>query len=672
VAVYKNHENERESKEVSEKQNLKVPTAEINQYITELDKKYRAGNATEHSYRPALQSIFESISNGLTITNEPKRIDCGAPDYIVTRTDIPVGYIEAKDIPIGIHNKENEAQFKRYKQSLNNLIITDYINFELFIDGNITLSASIAKVDGKNIKADKSQFEAFMELVMQFISYEGKTITDSVTLASMMAAKARLLSAIIEQALPLSESELLSTEDDALVGQLKSFRQYLIHDLPTKEFANIFAQTIAYGMFAARLNDRTNSPFTRMKAAENIPKSNPFLKDFFRSIAAFELDERICWIVDALADLFNNVALEDLLKEFGKANQDPYIHFYEVFLTEFDPAQRKGRGVWYTPVPVVQFIVEAVDDVLKVEFNLQAGLADKSKVTLPIKQDDGKSKDIEFHKVQILDPATGTGTFLAAVIDKIYEKFSNQKGMWDGYCTEHLIPRLNGFEILMASYAMAHFKLDMKLKETGYQWNTTNRLRVFLTNTLEDVPKSQLTLPFARWLETEAKEAGKIKRDVPVMVVLGNPPYSGESSNQTADDFLAEYKKEPVPNLTQEDKTDKLKERNAKWINDDYVKFIRFGQILVHKNKNGVLAYINNHSFLDNPTFRGMRFDLLRDFDKIYIVDLHGNAKKKETTPDGDKDENVFDIQQGVSINIFIKTEQSKKNEYAKVYHYDL
>ncbi|GHU92116.1 DNA methyltransferase [Spirochaetia bacterium] len=650
---------------------MTVPTREINQYLADIDSKYRQGNATEHSYRPALQALFESITTGLSITNEPTRIDCGAPDYIITRDGVPVGYIEAKDIPIGIHDKANKAQFDRYKNALNNLIITDYINFELFIDGDLRMSVTIGTASEKGIIANKEKFAAFAALIECFTSYEGKTITNSEQLAKMMAKKARLLSETIEQALPPGESELLTTEGDALVDQLKSFRHFLIHNLGPKEFADIFAQTIAYGMFAARLNDNSTAKFTRMQAAQNIPQSNPFLKDFFRSIAAFELDERIRWIVDALTDMFNCVAVEDLLKEFGKANQDPYIHFYETFLGEFDPTQRKGRGVWYTPISVVNFIVDAVDDILKTEFSLQSGLADKSKVVLPIIQDDGKPKDTPFHKVQILDPATGTGTFLAAVIDKIHEKYASNKGMWTGYCAEHLMPRINGFEILMASYAMAHFKLDMKLKETGYQI-AKERLRVFLTNTLEDAPAKFENLPYARWLATESDEARKIKRDVPVMVVLGNPPYSGESSNKTADDYLAEYKKEPAPNLKAGFLTDKLQERNSKWINDDYVKFIRFGQVLVEKNNTGILAYINNHSFLDNPTFRGMRYNLLKAFDKIYILDLHGNAKKLEAAPDGGKDDNVFDIQQGVSINIFIKTEKKKDGGLARVQHFDL
>ncbi|WP_062326712.1 hypothetical protein [Treponema endosymbiont of Eucomonympha sp.] len=642
-----------------EEQSGTVPTAEINQYIAELDKKYCAGNATEHSYRPALQSLFERITSGLSVTNEPKRVACGAPDYIVTRNGIPAGYIEAKDIPVGIHSAENEAQFERYKSSLGNLIITDYISFELFIDGSLTLSATIAQADGENIKADKAQYGAFSELVQMFADYKGKTIADSGALAQIMAAKARLLAAVIVQALPTGEVELLAARGDALADQLNSFRDFLIHSLSQKEFADIFAQTIAYDMFAARLNDASNAEFTRMQAALNIPQSNPFLQKFFQHIAGYDLDDRIRWIVDALADLFNCVAVEDLLKEFGRARQYPYIHFYETFLAEYDPVMRKGRGVWYTPLPVVRFIVGAADDILKTEFNLPEGLADKSKVALPIPQDGGKLKDCEFHRVQILDPATGTGTFLAAVIDKVYEKFVNQQGMWAGYCAEHLIPRLNGFEILMASYAMAHFKLDMKLKETGCR-NSAERLRVFLTNSLDSAPLQAAELPFAQWLATESAEARRIKRDVPIMVMLANPPYnvSTQNKNEWIDSLIDVYKTG-------------LHEKKLN-LDDDYIKFIRYGQYYIDKNKNGIEAYISNNSFVDGITHRQMRKSLLQSFDKIYILNLHGSAKKKECAPDGGKDENVFDIQQGGSINIFIKTGSKKEGDFATGYYHDL
>jgi predicted helicase len=636
----------------------------IARYITEIDKIYRAGNATEHSYRLALQTLFEScftdlktplkdgftgLKNGLTVTNEPKHIECGAPDYIITRNSVPVGYIEAKDIPVGLDNKLNKEQFDRYRQSLSNLIITDYLTFRYYVDGEYRLSVTIAHENKGAIVPDKDQYDSFIELVNQFVSYSGKTISASGSLAALMADKAKLLAAVIHNALKDK------SDANTLTGQYEGFKKILLHNLGTAEFSDIYAQTLAYGLFAARLNQTDSQTFTRFLAAQLIPQSNPFLRKFFNYIAGIDLDSRIVWIVDALADLFNCVAVEDIKKEFLQANQDPYIHFYETFLAKYDPELRETRGVYYTPLPVVKFIVRAVDDILKNEFNIKAGLADHSK----LKDADG------FHKVQILDPAAGTGTFLAEVIEKIHEHFAGNKGAWQGYCADHLIPRVNGFEILMASYAMAHFKLDMKLKETGYNGDGASRLRVYLTNSLEEPPKEIPELFMEKWLTDEAKEANNVKKNTPVMVVLGNPPYSGESANITSEEFLTPYKKEPGGK-------EKLKERNPKWLNDDYVKFIRYGQMFIEKYGAGVLAFINNHGFLDNPTFRGMRWHLLTMFDKMYILNLHGNSKKKETCHDGSKDENVFDIQQGVSINLFIKTGKIKSDELAQVFYYDL
>ena len=269
--------------------------------------------------------------------------------------------------------------------------------------------------------------------------------------------------------------------------------------------------------------------------------------------------------------------------------------------------------------------------------------------------------------MQVLDPATGTGTFLAEVIRFIHErKFDAMQGAWSGYVEDHLIPRLNGFELLMASYAMAHLKLDLLLSETGYKPKKEQRFNVYLTNSLEEHHPDTGTI-FSTWLSSEANEANRVKRDTPVMVVMGNPPYSGESANkgEWIMTLMEDYKKEPGG-------VEKLKERNPKWINDDYVKFMRYGQYFIEKNGEGVLAFINPHGFLDNPTFRGMRWNLIKTYDKIYTLDLHGNSKKKETAPDGSPDTNVFDIQQGVSINFFIKTGIKKTNELAQVFHADL
>jgi len=651
-------------------------TNEITQYISEINRIYKAGNATEHSYRPALKTLLEKMTNGLTVTNEPKRIECGAPDYIVARKEIPVGYIEAKDIGTDLNHKTHKTQFDRYKQSLDNLIITDYLTFQLFDNGELITSAIIAKTGKNGIEADKTQFETFVALINLFAGYEGKGILTSVQLSKVMAVKARLMANIIENALNNNAKE----DSNSLDGQLKGFREVLIHDITHKEFADIYAQTIAYGMFAARLHsppflkercrESDGVVFNRSKAAELIPHSNPFLRKLFQYIAGYDLDERIRWVVDDLADLFNHVAIYEIIKEFDKTDHDPIVHFYETFLAEYDPALRKSRGVWYTPQPVVQFIVQAVDDILKQDFGLSQGLANATKIKQKqhIKQNDGSitEEEKEYHRVQILDPATGTGTFLAEVVQNIYQNFKNQQGMWQSYAAEHLIPRINGFEILMASYAMAHLKLDMLLQQTGYHTSGNERLRIYLTNSLEEA-QAKTEIPFAKWLSDEANEASRIKQDVPVMVVLGNPPYSGESANkgEWIMGLMEDYKKEPGGKQ-------KLQERNPKWINDDYCKFIRLGQFFVDRNSEGVLAYINNHGFIDNPTFRGMRWNLMNSFDKIYIIDLHGNSKKKEVCPDGSKDENVFDIMQGVSINIFIKTGQKEKYELAEIFHFDI
>ncbi|MDQ3800334.1 MAG: DNA methyltransferase [Acidobacteriota bacterium] len=645
----------------------------IQEYLENINKRFKTGISREHSYRGDLQTLLESLATGALATNEPARIKCGAPDFIITRRDVPVGYIEAKDIGKDLSSKDFNEQFERYRKSLNNLIITDYLDFHRYVDGEFAASVRIAEISNGAINFLPENYARFTTLIKDFSTHRGQTITSPKKLAEMMAGKAKMLAQIIEQAL---ESDAETSADSTLKEQMQAFLDVLIHDIKPKEFADIYAQTIAYGMFAARLHDPDLDTFSRQEAAELIPKSNPFLRKLFQHIAGYDLDTRIKWIVDALAEIFRATDVAALLQNFGRATEtrDPIIHFYETFLAEYDPKLRKTRGVYYTPEPVVDFIVRAVDDILKTEFNLPLGLADTSKttVTLDTQTADKRSasgyKQIqkEVHRVQILDPATGTGTFLAAVIKRIYKYFEGQEGIWSNYVENHLVPRLNGFELLMASYTVAHLKLDMLLTETGYRPAKEQRFRIYLTNSLEEHHPDTGTL-FAGWLSREANEANYIKRDTPVMCVIGNPPYSGESANkgEWIMDLMEDYKKEPGGK-------EKLRERNSKWISDDYVKFIRFGQYFIEKNGEGILAFINPHGFLDNPTFRGMRWNLLKTYDKIYTLDLHGNSNKKESAPDGSQDINVFDIQQGVSINLFIKTGKKKANELGQVFHYDL
>lgn len=645
-------------------------------YVESIKSRFKLGNATEHTFRGDLAQLIETLVPDIVATNEPKRQKCGAPDYILTRKEIPIGFIEAKDIGDkdldGTKKTGNKEQFDRYKASLENLIFTDYINFHLYRNGEFVTKISIAEVMGNQIKALPENFSTFENLIKDFALYVGQTIKSPKKLAEMMAGKARLLADIIANALMSDEN---SSSNSTLRDQMEAFKEILIHDITPKAFADVYAQTIAYGMFAARLHDPTLPTFSRQEAAELIPKSNPFLRKLFGYIAGPDLDDRIKWIVDSLVDIFLACNVEEILKDYGKSTkmENPIIHFYETFLSEYDPKLRKARGVWYTPAPVVNFIVRAVDDILKTEFHLPQGLADtsKTKITLNTQNFNKKKQkyetvDQEVHKVQILDPATGTGTFLAEVVKHVHQKFAGQQGIWSNYVEKHLIPRLNGFELLMASYAMAHLQMDLLLKDTGYKATSNERLKIYLTNSLEESHPDTNTL-FASWLSDEANEANRVKRDTPVMVILGNPPYSGESANkgEWIMKLMEDYKKEPGGK-------EKLKERNPKWINDDYVKFIRYGQHFIEKNGSGILAFINPHGFLDNPTFRGMRWNLLKTYDKIYTIDLHGNSKKKEVSPDGSADVNVFDIMQGVSINLFIKTGKKRETELGQVFHYDL
>lgn len=628
-------------------------------YVDKLNSRYKSGITTEHSFRGDFQNLIESLFPEVMITNEPQRIACGAPDYIITKKNIPIGYIEAKDLNSDLNSKGYLEQFNRYKQSLENLIITNYIDFQFFRNGELVIEISIASIVGGRLVGDKDKYKQFEELLKDFVSFVGQTIKSSQKLAVFMANKARLLSNVIEVALI---SDVNNQANSTLKDQMKAFQEILIHDIDSEGFADIYAQTIAYGMFAARLHDPSLDTFTRQEASELIPKSNPFLRKLFSYIAGPDIDDRIKWIVDALADIFRATDIAEMLKSFGKKTEqtDPVIHFYETFLSEYDPKLRKSRGVWYTPEPVVKFIVRAVDDILKTEFNLAEGLADISKTKIKV-EIQGKKVAQEVHKVQILDPATGTGTFLAEVVKYIYSnKFVGQQGIWSNYIENHLLPRLNGFELLMASYAMAHLKLDLLLTETGFKPTKEQRLRVYLTNSLEEHHADTGTL-FANWLSIEANEANYIKRDTPVMCIVGNPPYNVNSVN----------KGEWIEKLVADFKTG-LNEKNIQPLSDDYIKFIRFGQYFIDKNGSGILAYISNNTFIDGIIHRQMRLHLLKSFNKIFVLDLHGNSKKKEKSPDGSVDENVFDIMQGVSINIFVKTNVNVKRPLGEVYYFSL
>lgn len=640
-------------------------TKAIHLYLKEIAGNISAGYATEHTFRPALKSLLESLEAGISVTNEPKRVACGAPDYIITRGMTPLGYIEAKDVGKNLDEVEKSEQMIRYLEALPNLILTDYVEFRWYSNRQYMCSVRLANVsrDGQ-LRKEPGTEDAFVDLFANFLASSLPVIETPKALAACLAGVAILLRTVISSA--------FSQEDPktgALHSQLEAFRQVLLHKLEYPQFADMYAQTLCYGLFAARCNhDSERGPFTRQAAAYDLPETNPFLRQMFHHLAGPHLDERIVWVVDHIADLLHRADIAEILRDFGKRTrqEDPVVHFYETFLSAYDPTLREKRGVYYTPEPVVSYLVRSVDEILRRDFGIPDGLACSDKIPLfrTIKSTQGKPKRErigETHRVLILDPATGTGTFLYKVIDCIHERLveNGQGGAWDGYVSRHLLPRLFGFELLMAPYTVAHMKLGLKLAQTGYKFQSGERLRVYLTNTLEEAFDLHDLPLFAAIIAQEANEAGKVKTQAPVMVILGNPPYSGHSANESP--WIADLLRgqDTTSGHTSENYFEvdgkPLGERNPKWINDDYVKFIRFSQWRIERTGYGILAFITNHGYLDNPTFRGMRQSLMRTFDDIYVLDLHGNVKKKETAPDGSKDENVFDIQQGVAICLMVK-----------------
>jgi predicted helicase len=610
----------------------------IKTYLDSINRALKEGNSTEHTHRPALKILLESSAPGLTATNEPRRIACGAPDFVIGRGSVPFGYVEAKDIGVSLAEAEKSPQLKRYRESLGNLILTDYLEFRWYVGGERRMVARIADAGSAGrspLRIDATGTNEVLSLLTAFFNQQAMVIGSAKELAMRMASLARLIRDTIDATFK-AEGE---NATGSLHSQLEGFRRVLIHDLTPDRFADMYAQTICYGLFAARCNHHSPEPFTRMNALFDLPRTNPFLRRMFNQIAGADLDERISWAVDDLAGLLARTDMEAILADFGKRTrrEDPVVHFYESFLTSYDPKLRESCGVYYTPEPVVSYIVRSVDLLLKKDFRLKDGLAASSTIDNPA----GKGK---LHKVQILDPAAGTGTFLHGVVDHIHQGFAANQGMWPGYVAEHLLPRLHGFELLMAPYAVAHMKLGLLLAETGYDFKTDERLRIYLTNTLEEAHEMSGLPLFTQWIADEAGAAGTVKKDAPVMVVLGNPPYSNFGMMNKGEwilEQLQEYKRG-------------LNEKKLN-LDDDFIKFIRFGQWRIEQTGYGILAFITNHTWLDGLTHRRMRQSLMETFDDIYILDLHGNSKKKETAPDGGKDENVFDIQQGVAISIFVK-----------------
>lgn len=614
----------------------------VQDYLSTVAEKYSHEETSEIGYRTDFENLLRAIFAEINVRrfdHDPQAKGGNKPDFVVHKGAIPILYIETKDIGIDLDKVEKSEQMARYF-GYDNLVLTDYLEFRFYRYGEQYVDpikiADFHKAS-RTLTYHPEKYDLLARTLVEFPQTHKEPIKSGKHLSKIMGGKAQRIRDNIR--------DFLGIEDDRnseLLQVYETIQKLLIHDLTPHDFADMYAQTLVYGLFVARFYDESKESFTRQEARDLIPASNPLLRHFFDHIVGANFDKRLETIVNELCEVFAHSDVEKLMKQYlevslkGKTTrkQDTVIHFYENFLNEYDPVLRKKMGAYYTPLPVVNFIVRSVDDILRKEFKLPNGLANTSKLK------DGT------HKVQVLDPAVGTGTFISSVIGQIYQTFgAGQKGRWPTYVHNDLLPRIHGFELMMAPYTIAHLKLALAFKETGFK-QFYRRLGIYLTNSLEQptwLDGLFSAFGLAGSIAKESEEAAKVKNEIPVMVVLGNPPYSVSSTNkgEWILDQIKEYKKN-------------LNEKKLN-LDDDYIKFIRFAEHFVEKNKTGVVAMITNNSFIDGITHRQMRKHLMETFDEIYVLNLHGNSIRKETTPSGGKDENVFDIQQGVSINIFVR-----------------
>ncbi|HEY8033363.1 MAG TPA: type ISP restriction/modification enzyme [Methylocella sp.] len=620
------------------------------------------GDKTEHSDRPALLTLLNAAAQaadpGIRIIHEAKKVPgSGAPDFKVMKAAMILGYVENKTVGENLDQILKSDQIARYKALSNNILLTDYLQFIWIKDGKVIGRELIAfpdDLEGRPKKPREDRVKAVSDLLRGFFSIAPEGIGRAQQLALALATRSQFLRDFLDRELRRQEKEHTEAR---LYGLYQIFRDQVFHELTLSEFADAFAQMLAYGLFLAKLNSN-GEVITLANARQFVPGSFRLIRElvqFLDDLTALEYVE-IRWVVEELLSIVNGLKLreihEDLSFKHRKAisrkvraqdeeehrlfERDPFIYFYEDFLAKYDAKMKKARGVYYTPPPIVNFIVRAVDDILKENFGIPDGLADHKRVT-------------------VLDFACGTGTFLLEVFQRIFDNIGGpDAGRAEPIVREHLLKNVFGFEYLIAPYTIAHLKLSQYLKDQGHPLKRNERLQVFLTNTLEPIkPQANFLLPA---ISAEVEAAQTVK-DREILVIVGNPPYSGESKNKGPwiRAAIDGYKFTLETNEAGREVRKPLGEKNSKWLNDDYVKFIRFAQMKMDAVDEGVVGIITNHSWLDNPTFRGMRQSLMRSFEQIYVLDLHGNAKKKENAPDGFENENVFDIKQGVAISFFVK-----------------
>jgi len=630
----------------------------LEQYLKNLTETSKRGDAREESYYKHLDELVKQYADiqkikQVDVTILPKKTEAGNPDFrIWDGKNHITGYIEAKDPSVtDLDYIEGTEQLERYISTFPNVILTNFYEFRLYRDGRRIAQAMI----GRPVIAKKLQttpplenVEQFKELFDLFFSFSLPKVQSARSLAIELAKRTRFLR---DEVIAVEMEKNGGKGHKQIIGFYEAFKKYLIATLTEKQFADLYAQTITYGLFAART--RAGGEFNRKLAFDFIPHTIGILRDVFRFISLEEPPESLQIIVDDIAEILNVTDINKILHEYHRTGKgrDPIVHFYETFLATYDPEIRERRGVYYTPEPVVGYIVRSIHSILKSHFNLADGLASE--------------------EVKLLDPAGGTLTFPAEAIRIAANEFKEKygEGGLHRWIKNHILKNYYAFELMMAPYAVGHLKMGLIFEELGYKMSDDERFKLFLTNTLEMEEIEKIDMPFYRSLSEESRLAGKVKKEQPVLVILGNPPYSGISAN--INEWTERLLKEDIDGTQSYYKVDgqPLGEKNPKWLQDDYVKFLRFSQWKIQKSGYGIVGMITNHSYLDNPTFRGMRQSLMKTFDEIYILDLHGNSLKKETTPEGGKDENVFDIRQGVAIALFIR---NKKTKQTKVFHQDL
>jgi hypothetical protein len=593
-------------------------------------------DAREESFYGCLEGLLAAYADATGrdeahVTVLPKATEAGNPDFRVWNgRDEITGYAEAKR-PSEQHLDvvETGEQLARYRETFPNLILTNFFEFRLYRDGEMVRRALAAQPHAlTTFKAPPPVQNAgeVADLFETFFSFSLPRPLDTESLAVELARRTRFMRDLVREEL----REEQRGDGGTLSGFYEAFHQYLIGHLTEEQFADLYAQTVTYGLFAART--RAGDGFSRRSAFDSIPRTVGILRDLFRFISLGDLPAQLEWIVDDVAGVLAAADVNAILDRYyqeGKGS-DPVVHFYETFLAEYDPAERERRGVYYTAEQVVSYIVRSLHRLLKEEFGLGDGLASR--------------------EVTLLDPAAGTMTFVAHAAREAVREFEETygEGAREEFIRDHVLKRFYAFELMMAPYAVGHLKMGFLLEEMGHRLRDDERLPFYLTNTLEMQELEQSELPGMKSLAEESRLAGQVKRKKPILVILGNPPYSGHSANK------GEWIRGKIEDYKQVD-GHPLGERNPKWLQDDYVKFLRFAQWKIEQTGRGLVGMITNHSYLDNPTFRGMRQSLMRTFDEIYVLDLHGNSLKREVCPDGSPDENVFDIRQGVAICFLLK-----------------